>query len=1050
MFAKHPITGKDIRIVQLETSFSKDKKTLVWMDAAPQGEASAAWSRYDIGATSVAAATSLAANGLTPDVVLCDNGHDETLAWLQAGRAKSARIVAVSRAFVEAIGMERLVALRMGNLVCLDEIHDMYPFVGAAWDGTRNDAQVLIVMILQSCRSFPLEPSTRQTRGLTLLPTVTPPQPLWLITQYYLPATPRRRDEIEACLKANLDCDAIDRVVLLNEKACAPKHPKLDEHIIGKRLTYAAVLRWIYENVPKDTLVAFANADIFLDADSWRALWATDMETVPRCAALLRWDVESADAKGIKAAKLFGPRADSQDTWVVASNAVKAVTWDWAALDFPFGKGGCDNAITMEMFKKRFVVANPALTLKTYHLHGSGVRSYNPRDIVDKPAYLYIHPTGLHDKKPVMALDVLGKPTTIAFTPFERRLQGPLSVAQARTFCAMIARSTQNAITIEMDAPNTWSPPPVKVYPIEESFQTRDGLVYTHNSILVGPTKASLEAWSKSQISYLAASITVDSAVVAPLPEEVANSPARYMLEYLSKVFLLRKRLALKTGEFWCSKNPACTDTLRMFHWPSQEIPVLSREENQQVWCKAAAMWPYQDTTPTLVSAEEIGALRENLGLGGWKGEVTDKHLVIVVDQKWISDEVAEGLEAGLEGVMGVKVVWEGRSSLDTVVRSLRGAWGIVTMDKIMGAWSWVLPRGGHVWEVQSEMEPSALLLDTAAAAGLEHRMTIVPKGAPNAAEQKALVKKLVAAISAAVNKAAVAEQSLSPPPSLPSGKPKLILPHGHNGFYSHAGDSFRETAALWAERGYVDCVKSSTAHQVWLGDIGKVLLYDRPTYEWLRKAPAAERKWELALFGNPVADAEAAEAPANTVSPWSFWPRRPALVEAAVAKGLPSRSWESRTQSLVFYGRSENAVQKKRRSGSSWAAPCSEFVHVDGLKPYPFTQEQYLEKLADARYGLCLAGYGYKCHREVECMAMGCVPVVAPEVDMANYADPPEEGLHYLRAANSDDIPAILEKITAERWTVMSAACRDWWARNASVDGMWELTKRLAVPSGH
>ena len=77
--------------------------------------------------------------------------------------------------------------------------------------------------------------------------------------------------------------------------------------------------------------------------------------------------------------------------------------------------------------------------------------------------------------------------------------------------------------------------------------------------------------------------------------------------------------------------------------------------------------------------------------------------------------------------------------------------------------------------------------------------------------------------------------------------------------------------------------------------------------------------------------------------------------------------------------------------------------------------------------------------------MAMGSVPIVASEVDMENYADPPEEGLHYIRVNSADDIPDMLEKITAERWTVMSVACRDWWRRNASVDGMWELTRRLA-----
>ena len=147
----------------------------------------------------------------------------------------------------------------------------------------------------------------------------------------------------------------------------------------------------------------------------------------------------------------------------------------------------------------------------------------------------------------------------------------------------------------------------------------------------------------------------------------------------------------------------------------------------------------------------------------------------------------------------------------------------------------------------------------------------------------------------------------------------------------------------------------------------------------------------------------------------------------------------------MVFIGRSENAVQKERRSKADWSSACSEFVHVDGLQKYIYTQEEYLQRLANSRYGLCLAGYGFKCHREIECMAMGTVPIVAPEVDMENYADPPQEGLHYLRVTGPDAIAPLIQGITAERWTVMSVACRDWWQRNASVDGMWDLTKRLA-----
>ena len=64
------------------------------------------------------------------------------------------------------------------------------------------------------------------------------------------------------------------------------------------------------------------------------------------------------------------------------------------------GGNSRDNAIAMELFRQKFLVVNPALTLRTFHMHESAVRTYDPKDIVDKPAYLYIAPTGLNDLKP--------------------------------------------------------------------------------------------------------------------------------------------------------------------------------------------------------------------------------------------------------------------------------------------------------------------------------------------------------------------------------------------------------------------------------------------------------------------------------------------------------------------------------------------------------------------------------------------------------------------------------------------------------------------------
>lgn len=163
-----------------------------------------------------------------------------------------------------------------------------------------------------------------------------------------------------------------------------------------------------------------------------------------------------------------------------------------------------------------------------------------------------------------------------------------------------------------------------------------------------------------------------------------------------------------------------------------------------------------------------------------------------------------------------------------------------------------------------------------------------------------------------------------------------------------------------------------------------------------------------------------------------------------------------------MFYGKTENKIQEKRRSAADWEKACAEWVMVKGSETYrvvqgttitidhcpngqyPFTQSEYLLKLAGSRFGLCLAGYGYKCHREIECMAMGCVPVCAPEVDMDSYAVPPVEGKHYLRAASPEEARTKVEAMSKEVWEQMSAAGRAWWRENCSAEGSFALTKFL------
>jgi hypothetical protein len=64
----------------------------------------------------------------------------------------------------------------------------------------------------------------------------------------------------------------------------------------------------------------------------------------------------------------------------------------------------------------------------------------------------------------------------------------------------------------------------------------------------------------------------------------------------------------------------------------------------------------------------------------------------------------------------------------------------------------------------------------------------------------------------------------------------------------------------------------------------------------------------------------------------------------------------------------------------------------------------------------------------------------------MNTYANPPQEGIHYIRLKSFDPVEAKaqLATITQEVWDQLSIAGHEWWKVNASVEGLWKLTQRL------
>ena len=258
---------------------------------------------------------------------------------------------------------------------------------------------------------------------------------------------------------------------------------------------------------------------------------------------------------------------------------------------------------------------------------------------------------------------------------------------------------------------------------------------------------------------------------------------------------------------------------------------------------------------------------------------------------------------------------------------------------------------------------------------------------------------------------------------------------------YDHTDDSFRELAPMWALKNTDVAVVKGREGQCWLA--GGTMLYDRDTIGWVDREVATALH---VLVGNcdMSVDAQAFKAVGTTAQPWIYWPRRPSILES---KMEPSRGYKERQHSTMFLGNIENAVQGSHRENLGWEAVVDDYTCTKGTR-HRFTQEEYLDRLRNARFGLCLRGFGSKCHREVELMAVGTVPIVTPSVCISSYADPPVEGVHFLRVSTPDDLHGVVNSVSEEKWREMSKSCVEWYKRNVHSENSWNTTIKTILYS--
>jgi hypothetical protein len=213
-------------------------------------------------------------------------------------------------------------------------------------------------------------------------------EPIYMIYQYYVPSSDKRHREYKFCLKQNVNNSNIEKVYLLNEKKYTKEelgieNEKIEQVNVERRLSYSDIFNFVEERNLNGYIV-FMNADIFVD-DTINIIKKSNIHEKKTMIALLRYDLAMNGSY-----KIFGPRPDSQDTWIFHSkfNPIKK---ERKIFNFNFGKPGCDNKFTYLTSTIGFDVINCPNQIRTIHVHMSQERNYTKGDVIQSP-YVYIFP----------------------------------------------------------------------------------------------------------------------------------------------------------------------------------------------------------------------------------------------------------------------------------------------------------------------------------------------------------------------------------------------------------------------------------------------------------------------------------------------------------------------------------------------------------------------------------------------------------------------------------------------------------------------------------
>lgn len=725
------------KLLNLTTSIVRNQRTLIWLQ---NQSTTVNWSKWDAVVCGLESYKSWSKrNAKIVGIVITDlednNNNFKDLFEI----SKNVSLMLLSQK-VLALKSQEFWSENFDNILNLDNVVEQYPFIEQSWNNTLDDAVTILGILCRynriiDCNSTILRP----TSNITFAKNIQPPQ-VWVFTQFFKHKDSNRYQEIKECLKRNCACPYVDKVVLINEKDYSTEYKKIlgstrveqivnrvtkiQQVISGRRLTYADFLNYVHDQVPNGVFVILCNADIYF-GDSLLDLWKINM--ADKMFGLLRWDVD--DKCNEETAKLFGPRADSQDSWVFLSDSIKSRTWDYQKFNFQLGQPGCDNAFAGHILRQKFLLSNPALTFKSFHLHNTNIRNYDKKDAIRADIYINLAPSYIIDSKQVVAPG--GVPLTISneLAAFEVKSS---SMSNEITYCTMLEKAGR--YKWEPSVENYYFEAAIPLYKWNKSCVTPNGLVYDLHTIYTGKEEERFNYWASAVVTPLTPLQKRDKMFAIPFKNtDVFKNPDVYILNYISRCVRLLK--SHPGTSFWIPYN--FVEYMEYFDWSKEREdqkkfnPVFFDDNTACYAEEVVGFLP----GPLELGIEDIQALREIYP--AWVEKPCGKVCSVVIGS-WLTQEFVE------EEITKFLYTKQGECDEDWTIRfvsesdyasydSLTGASLCIFIggEKEAKTWTklWALPKGCCVVEFQQELNIYGEFQHLAHVAGFKSWVLLLSKG---------------------------------------------------------------------------------------------------------------------------------------------------------------------------------------------------------------------------------------------------------------------------------------------------------------------------------